>query len=346
MLRDQRGQALPVVLLVLILGVSFITPAIYYANSSLIAQRRAKEALVEQYSASSANTYVSWRLLDTNYSNAPPPTETVSINGMSVPVSIAAVPSASIIDASATTTVNATLPANHEIWAVVNIPTTAAKDVAMAYDTTGAPSHVVVPFTTGNVTYYLHNSPTPPTGDAQIPAAETSNPYTILTMDTNPPTATTLYNYDKTDPAGANRDTVAGRWIEKKAEGTNCADKVLDGYRYRIAWRSPIVNPTSGVTINGTVILRWWWATQDGSNQTSQTITWWLCKYDPTKAVSIPLMNPNSLFASPGKIVPTRSLWTKPFDLRAVAGLTNLSSRVDRVSGTAIRVRSWQLSAN
>ena len=345
MLKNEEGQALPIVLVVLLLGVFFITPAIFYANSALIAQRKAKLALAEQYAAESANTYVTARLLDPTYAGNPTP-YSATINGIPVTVSVSAVATTSVTEASASTTLAAILPANNELWAVANIPTTAAKDAAVAYDTTGAPSSVTVPFTTGTVTFYFHNNPTPPTGDVAIPSAELSNPWTNLTMNTTSPTSTTLYNYDKYNPDGiTSRDTVVGRWVERKAEGTNCASKVLDGYRYRAIWRSPVLS-SSPLTISGAIQFRWWWGTQDGTTQSSQNITWWLCKFDPSQSVSIPANNPASLFPPPGKITPSASMWTRPFDLLAVAGQTKLSTRVDRISDTSIIARSWQLSVN
>lgn len=352
MLRQESGQALPIVLLVLALGAAVIMPAMVYANAALIAQRNAKQALVDQYSAESCNTYVMWKLLyDTSFMNSITGTTTVTctINGVDVPVTISPVATSSYIDATTTGTLtNVTLPANNEIWAVMNIPATALKDAAIAYDTVSMPSQVSIPFTTGSVTYYFHNNPTPPVENTGIPAAENSNPWSNLTMTTTAPTAITLYNYDQTTPLGAARDAVAGRWLEKKAEAAACSTKILDGYRYRIVWRSPVIS-ASPVTIDGTVTIRWWWTTEDGSllgSGQTENITMWLCQYDPTQAVSTPLKNPDSLFSGAGKLTPTLSMWVKPFDLRAVVGLTKLQSRVDRVSDTAIAVRSWQLGGS
>ena len=48
---------------------------------------------------------------------------------------------------------------------------------------------------------YLHNNPTPPTGNTRM-----QHP---LPMDANAPTATTLFNYDR------DRDSRAGRLIQK-----------------------------------------------------------------------------------------------------------------------------------
>lgn len=66
---------------------------------------------------------------------------------------------------------------------------------------------------------YLHNNPTPPTGD--------TNSQAVLPTDTTAPTATTLYNYDQ------DRDSDAGLKIVKGGSGPDEAD--LTKYQ---AWRT------------------------------------------------------------------------------------------------------------
>ena len=79
---------------------------------------------------------------------------------------------------------------------------------------------------------YLHNDPTPPTGDTTFQA--------ILPLDQNAPSATTLYNYD-------NLDAFPGRLIEKGASGPTEADAT----KFQ-AWRT--VPLTSDLTVGGGVV--------------------------------------------------------------------------------------------
>src|SRR3989338_6407463 len=117
--RRQEGQALPIVMLVLAFGAAILVPANVYANTVLIAQRNAKLALIDGYSAEACNTYAMWRLLvnDTDTS-----TVTCNLNGITATVDIAVVPTSNIISATASVPVsNYPLQQGHELWAVLNI---------------------------------------------------------------------------------------------------------------------------------------------------------------------------------------------------------------------------------
>jgi len=85
--------------------------------------------------------------------------------------------------------------------------------------------------------YYLHNNPTPPTGD--------TNSQLVLPVDTTAPTATTLYNYDM------DRDPDPGLLIDRGGSGVNETDPEL----YQ-AWRT--ANLTSALTIVGNVTIDLW----------------------------------------------------------------------------------------
>jgi len=90
--------------------------------------------------------------------------------------------------------------------------------------------------------YYLHNNPTPPTGD--------TNAQAVLPMDTTAPTATTLYNYDM------DRDSFAGLWISKGGSGPGETDPT----KHQV-WRSG--NLTKSLPIMGTVTIDLWSAIKD-----------------------------------------------------------------------------------
>ena len=66
-LREQRGQALAMALLIIGLGVGIIVPALVYASTGLLAQGKSKEGLVDEYCAESAIEYYNWRLLYEGY---------------------------------------------------------------------------------------------------------------------------------------------------------------------------------------------------------------------------------------------------------------------------------------
>lgn len=87
-------------------------------------------------------------------------------------------------------------------------------------------------------TYYLHNNPTPPTGN--------TNAQANLAMNTTAPTASTLHNYD------ANQDSAAGRLIARG--GSGAAETTLARYQN---WRGPTAG-LFGQAINGTVTVEFW----------------------------------------------------------------------------------------
>ena len=102
--------------------------------------------------------------------------------------------------------------------------------------------------------HYLHNNPTPPTGD--------TNSQAVLPMDTTPPTATTLYNYDQ------DRDAFAGLLIQKGAIGAGETDLV----KYQ-AWRSGSL--PEGLSLVGTVTIDLWTAMKDfGQDKAGEVIVY------------------------------------------------------------------------
>ena len=85
--------------------------------------------------------------------------------------------------------------------------------------------------------HYVHNNPTPPTGD--------TNRQADLPLDTTPPTATTLYNYDQDANASA------GRQINKNGGGASESNLV----RYQ-NWRTNALS--QDLTIDGVVNFPFW----------------------------------------------------------------------------------------
>jgi len=90
--------------------------------------------------------------------------------------------------------------------------------------------------------YYLHNNPTPPTGDTDSQA--------VLPMDSTSPTATTLYNYDQ------NRDGNPGLYIPKGGSGPGEADPS----KHQV-WRTGALS--NSLSLVGTIEIDIWAAIKD-----------------------------------------------------------------------------------
>jgi hypothetical protein len=93
-----------------------------------------------------------------------------------------------------------------------------------------------------SLTYYVHNNPTPPTGN--------TSSQTNLPLDQTSPTAATLYNYD------TNRDSFAGLVIAKG--GTSAS--VSDTTKYQ-NWRTAALG--TDLTLEGTVNFTFWSGMKD-----------------------------------------------------------------------------------
>lgn len=91
--------------------------------------------------------------------------------------------------------------------------------------------------TTPRTWYFLHNSPTPPTGNTTA--------VNNLTMTSTSSTQATLYNYDTA------ADSLPGRRLLKS--GTGAGDTTLTHY---VNWQTATL--VSALTINGAVVVRIW----------------------------------------------------------------------------------------
>lgn len=111
--------------------------------------------------------------------------------------------------------------------------------------------------------YYLHNNPTPPTGDT---ASQTDLP-----LDTTKPTATTLYNYD------ANRDSVAGLSLDEAAEGGDLGETDTDEFQDWLM-TSPL---SSSIVIDGQISLFLYAAASGFERGQAMMVDAWLRDFDP-----------------------------------------------------------------
>jgi predicted ribosomally synthesized peptide with SipW-like signal peptide len=125
-------------------------------------------------------------------------------------------------------------------------------------------ANVPATFASGTWSYYLHNNPTPPTANttAQV----------NLTATTTAPTATTLRRYD-TNAGCANR---AGRGLIVAAPNPLQASAC-----YYANWRIPVL--AAPLTLQGTVTLDIWSATNTNTNGVTGALIVYLRDYDPTR---------------------------------------------------------------
>lgn len=107
--------------------------------------------------------------------------------------------------------------------------------------------------------YYLHNNPTPPTGNT---VSQTNLPLTTVS-----PSAATLYNYD------TNRDAAAGLLVIRGASGPDEADTA----KYQ-NWRTGALS--QDLTISGDVVLTFWSGTQNFAQNKRGSVSAYLRDFD------------------------------------------------------------------
>jgi hypothetical protein len=120
-------------------------------------------------------------------------------------------------------------------------------------------------------TYYLHNNPTPPTGNTTAQAN--------LTATTTASTQATLYNYD------TNCDNRTGRLLTRlnpptPGNTTTC---------YYVNWRLPA--QVRALTLTGSVTADVWSATQAGNANRTGSIIAYLRDYNPGTGTYVEIAN-------------------------------------------------------
>jgi hypothetical protein len=119
---------------------------------------------------------------------------------------------------------------------------------------------VEIPFNgTTTCGFYLHNNPSPPSGDTASQSG--------LTADTYYPGASTLYNYD------TDRDAVAGLVVLEGGSGAAEAD--LTQYQN---WQTAVL--TEPLDLSGTVRVAFWAAVKDFDTSLRGDVTVYLRDYD------------------------------------------------------------------
>ena len=116
-------------------------------------------------------------------------------------------------------------------------------------------------------TWYLHNNPTPPTGNTA--------PQFNLALNATSPTATTLYNYDTGCDSRAGRTLTRGTGLITEAGSCRYA-----------TWRSTAL--AAARTFNGTATLSIW-ARKTSTGGTSPTLRAFLRVFDPATSTYVDL---------------------------------------------------------
>ena len=132
-----------------------------------------------------------------------------------------------------------TVPVGNQLEVKMIVGSLTAAEMWFAYDTTTYDAKVNLSYVEPAFTtfYYLHNDPTPATGDTDAQL--------ILSMDSTAPTATTLYDYD----VDFNSD--AGRTLQKTPSGLS--EFQLQKHQ---VWRSGAL--TGDLAITGDVTIDLW----------------------------------------------------------------------------------------
>lgn len=156
---------------------------------------------------------------------------------------------------------NYTVPAGNELEVKITVGNLASAGMWFAYDTAAHQSLVNLSYQEPTYTtfYYLHNSPTPPTGD--------TNAQSPLPMDATASTSTTLYNYDQ------NYDADPGRTLQKTTLGVSTSQ--LQKHQ---VWRSGALG--SALAIIGDVKIDLWAAIANYDQAKTGIVTVYLRDYD------------------------------------------------------------------
>ena len=267
---NEKGQALPAVLILLVLGGLTIAPLLTHMSTGLNATRVYEEKMVEQYSDDSAIEHAMWLLLYDSDFVASMTTDNssaqylVNINGMEVSITVTRL-SGLVGDTLTLPNVDYTIPAGHLLELMITV--LSDDHCHFAYDTVAYNSWLRIPTISENITYYLHNNPTPPTGDTDAQKD--------LPMDEVQPSALTLYNYDY-DLELEHLDPRPGRRID---ESSGILEE-LDSLKEYQNWRTTD-NYTIDTHILGSVLINLWAAPDRFDYNNDGEFMVFLRDYDP-----------------------------------------------------------------
>ena len=154
-----------------------------------------------------------------------------------------------------------TIPAEHELEVWMVVENLSGNSMWIAYDTATEGSNVALSYVPPPVaaSYYLHNNPTPPTGDT------TAQP--VLLLHTTAPTAATLFNYD------SDRDADPGLKVDKNQLGLSETDPL----KFQV-WRTGALG--SPLAIKGDVLIDVWAAIKNFDQAKTGVVTAYLRDFD------------------------------------------------------------------
>ena len=159
------------------------------------------------------------------------------------------------------------IPSGHELEVRVLVNPVSDQKIWFAYDTVAFPSWI----SSSNhppdddeqlVTIYLHNDPTPPTGDTVS--------HTVLPMDFTAPTATTLFNYD------SERDAAPGLLINKTPQFNVLPE--TDPSKVQVWRTAPLTTP---LTFTGGLFMDIFAAPKNFDQNKKAGVVAYIRDYDP-----------------------------------------------------------------
>jgi type II secretory pathway component PulK len=91
--RDESGRTLVIALVALALGIMLVAGFVYYVSTSLRATRASGEQTVDHYSTDAGVEHAIWKLTHNRYSTTTlesglPVTDTITINGQTVTITV------------------------------------------------------------------------------------------------------------------------------------------------------------------------------------------------------------------------------------------------------------------
>ena len=262
-LSSEEGLVLPSVLALLALGGLIIIPVLNHTTTGLRTLRMYDTKTLEFTNADSGMEHAYWRLINDSAfvesMTEQHPTEEYSINLNNQEVSVTVTRIAGMAgDTLTMEDVDYIIPSGHQLE--LRIVVSDDDHMHFAYDTESYKAWLQMPVASGNPTYYLHNNPTPPTGDTDAQAD--------LEMDEDEPAGTAFYNYDQ------NYDSNPGRRIEESDGGP-------DGLELK-EYQNWLTDPYSEDThFQGTVITNLFIAPDGFNFDNDGEFTMYLRDYDP-----------------------------------------------------------------
>jgi hypothetical protein len=266
LLKSESGQILPLALICLCFGSLVIPPMLAHMGTGLKAVQTSRASMVGQYCADAGVEHAYGRLLYedgfiASMTPADPSVEySIDINDENVLITVTRI--AGMGGDWLIMEIDYVMPADHQLE--LRVVVFDDDHMHFAYDTEAYNAWMQVPTATSEtLAYYLHNNPTPPTGDTDAQAN--------LSMDDIQPTADTLYNYDVNYDW---RNPKPGRKVEESSGGPDGLE--LKEYQN---WRTAPYD--SDTHLQGTVVINMFIAPDGFNFDNDGSFRIYLRDYDP-----------------------------------------------------------------